>query len=169
LNLVTLYLLLLKATLTSFTGTTSLPIVREDFVVERRLISDAQLTRALAISRATPGPFGLYLVVVGYFAAGVPGAAAGGLALITPAFLVLVLLRTLGSRADRDDVKQVIRGVILAGAGLSLATMIPLARDALPTPASTALALASFAALAFTKVDTLWVVVGATVAGVVLP
>ncbi|MBM3765947.1 MAG: chromate transporter, partial [Acidobacteria bacterium] len=43
-NLFLLYLLLLKATATTFTGGTSLPVIREDFVVERKLITDQQLS-----------------------------------------------------------------------------------------------------------------------------
>ena len=35
-NLIVLYLLLLKATITSFSGLTSLPVVRNDFVVNGR-------------------------------------------------------------------------------------------------------------------------------------
>ena len=39
-NVFLLYLLLLKATLTSFSGLASLPMVRDDFVVERHLLTD---------------------------------------------------------------------------------------------------------------------------------
>ena len=39
-NPIVLYLLLLKATLTSFSGLTSLPMVRDDLVVKRRVLTD---------------------------------------------------------------------------------------------------------------------------------
>ena len=91
-NLFLLYLLLVKATLTSFSGLTSLAIVRQDFVVERHLLTDQQLTTAIAAGRLAPGPNGVYLVGVGYFLAGYPGAAMGWLALLTPAFLSIPLL-----------------------------------------------------------------------------
>ncbi|MFN7925244.1 MAG: chromate transporter [Bryobacteraceae bacterium] len=164
-SLITVYLLLLKATLTSFSGMTSLPLIRNDFVVERHAITDAQLNSAVAIARATPGPLGLYVVAVGYFAAGIPGAAAGCLAMITPAFLIILILRTIGRRAERDDVKRVIRGVILAAAGLVLSTMVPLAHDALASPLGILMALASFALLSFTRIDTVWVVLGSAALG----
>ena len=45
------------------------------------------LNESVAISRSTPGPVGLYIVSVGYLIAGVPGAIAGWLAMITPALL----------------------------------------------------------------------------------
>ena len=83
-NTLLLYLLLLKATVVSFSGLTSIPLVRNDLVVRRAVITDQQLNSALAIGQTTPGPVGLYIVVVGYFVDGIPGAAAGMLALATP-------------------------------------------------------------------------------------
>ncbi len=69
-----LYLLLLKATMTSFSGLTSLPVVQNDLVVERHVLTDRQLNEAVVAGRAVPGPNGLYLVSVGYFVDGIPGA-----------------------------------------------------------------------------------------------
>ena len=47
-NPILLYLVLLKATLSSFSGLSSLPAVRNDLVVQRPLITDRQLTAAWA-------------------------------------------------------------------------------------------------------------------------
>src|ERR1700680_5128823 len=104
-NPVLVYLLLLKATLTSFSGMASLPMVRNDFVVERHLLTDRQLNTAVVAGRSGPGPTGLYLVSVGYFVSGLPGAAAGLLAVMTPAFLVLPLMTWMSARADSPRVK----------------------------------------------------------------
>jgi hypothetical protein len=82
-NVFLLYALLLKATLTSFSGLASLPMVRNDLVVERKMLTDRQLNTAVAAGRTAPGPNGLYLVSVGYYAGGLPGAAAGLLAMMT--------------------------------------------------------------------------------------
>ena len=76
-NLLVLYLLLLKALLMSFTGLTSLPIIRNDFVVQRHVLTDRQLNTSVVAGRAGPGPFGLYLVCIGYYVAGIPGAISG--------------------------------------------------------------------------------------------
>lgn len=161
-----IYLLLLKASVTSFSGLSSLPVVRSDFVVKRKVITDRQLNTAVAVARMTPGPLGLYLVLVGHQAGGVAGAAAGFAAMITPAFAAIGLLRYAGQRAEQPEVRGVVRAVTLAGAGLLLATAIPFARDAIGTVASAAIAAAAFAALAFTKTDTAWVIAGAAVAGI---
>lgn len=166
-NLLLLYLLLLKATSTSFSGLTSLPVVRHDLVQHYHVLTDRQLNAAVAASRTAPGPNGLYVVSVGYFAGGLPGACAGCLAAMTPAFWIVILLRYLGRRAERPEVKSAIQAVMLAAAGLVIAATIPLARDAITGPLPAAIAIASFLFLAFTRYSTVWVIAAAAVAGLI--
>ena len=72
-NIVVLYLLLVKATLTSFSGLASLPMVQNDFVARRHALTDRQLNTAVAAGRIGPGPNGIYVVSIGYLVDGVPG------------------------------------------------------------------------------------------------
>jgi chromate transporter len=164
-NVFLLYLVLLKATVTSFSGLTSIPVVRADFVERHHLMTDHQLAAAIAAGRVGPGPAGLYIVSVGYTVAGIPGAIAGWLAMITPAFLVLPLLRFLGARADHPRLRGVIEGVTLAAAGLLVSITLTLARQSLSGALPMAVAAASALLLAFTRIDTLWVIAGAALAG----
>lgn len=164
-NLLVLYLLLLKASVTSFSGLGSLPMVRDDFVVERHLLTDHQLNMAVVAGRTGPGPFGLYLVCVAYEVEGIPGAFMGFLALITPAFLVIPLMRWIGARADIPRVRSAIRGLLLASAGLLLSSSVPLTRDAFTGGFSVILMVASFAVLTFTRIDSAWLMLGAAGAG----
>ena len=164
-NVVVLYFLLLKATLTSFSGLASLPMIRGDFVVHYHLLTDRQLNTAVAAGRLGPGPLGIYVVSVGYLVAGVPGACAGWLAMITPAFLIIPMLRFLGKRAEHRRVKSVTRTVLLAGAGLMAAAAAPLARDAVTGPITLLIVIASFLLIAITRIDTLWIMLGAALVG----
>jgi len=164
-NVFVLYLLLLKATLTSFSGLASLPMIRSDFVVHYHLLTDRQLNTAVAAGRLGPGPLGIYVVSVGYLVAGLPGALAGWLAMITPAFLIIPMLRFLGKRADHRRMKSITRTVLLAGAGLMAGAAAPLARDAITGPLTLAILVVSFVLIAVTRVDTLWIMFGAAVAG----
>ena len=164
-NLLMLYLLLAKATLTSFSGLTSLPVVQHDFVERRHVLTGRQLTAAVAVGRTAPGPNGLYLVSVGYFVAGYPGAAAGCLALITPAFLIIPMLRYLGTRAERPRVKNAIRMVTMAAAGLVINAAVPLARDAITSWVTLTIALGTFFFLVLTRRDTIWVITASAVIG----
>jgi chromate transporter len=165
-NLIVLYLLLLKASATSFSGSGSLPVIRQDLVVSRQIINDRQLSAAVAVGRVTPGPAGLYLVSVGYFAAGVPGAAVGLLALITPSLSVILLLRHLREKAEHPRVKSVLQAVVLASAGLLFSATIPLGESSLNSPWLLMVAMGSCLVMVFTRIDGVWVLLGA--AGVCL-
>lgn len=153
----TLYLILLKATLTSFSGGTTLPSVRQDLVVDRHAITDAQLSTAVAISRMGPGPNGAFVICVGQYVAGPAGAAAGYLAMITPAFLAIVLLRLLAGRTDHPRARGAIQGLTAAAAGLMLANGWPIAQYAIHSWFLAALALAAFVAFLSRKLETIWI------------
>jgi chromate transporter len=165
LNVFLLYLLLLKATLTSFSGLASLPVVQRDLVARYHVLTDRQLNTAVAAGRLGPGPLGIYVVSVGYQVDGIPGACAGWLAMITPAFLILPMLQFLGSRVQHPRAKSVTRTVLVASAGLLLSASVPLARDAITGPLPLAIVLASLALIALTRIDTLWLMLGAALVG----
>ena len=160
-NIVQLYLLLLKGTITAFAGLASLPIVQDALVIQHHVLTDTQFNEAVVITRSTPGPVGLYIVSVGYFAAGVPGALAGWLAMITPALLIIPLVHVAGRKMEHPRVKSVLQTVVIASASLLLAASIPLARDALTDPVTVGIAAVSLALLLATKLDTLWIILGA--------
>lgn len=126
---VTLYLILLKATLASFSGFGSLPLVRDDLVVHRQVLSDDELNRAVLVARTTPGPMGVYIVCVGYEVAGWTGALAGWLALATPAILILPLASVASRMLGHPRVRGALDGLILASAVLIVAAGVPLVRD----------------------------------------
>ena len=130
-NLAMIYLLLLKATVTSFAGMGSLPQVQQDFVQTHRVMSDEQLSQAVLVGRATPGPMGAYVVAVGYFAAGWAGAIAGWLAMITPALLALPLLAFVQRWLHLPRMRSAVDAVVIASAVLLVVAGFNLATDAL--------------------------------------
>ncbi|MBV8817338.1 MAG: chromate transporter [Acidobacteriaceae bacterium] len=166
-NVGLLYLLLLKATMTSFSGLASLPVLRSDLVVHYGVLTDRQLNTAVAAGRLGPGPAGNYVVSVGYLVGGVAGACAGWLAMITPAFLIIVLIRLLGSRADHPRAQGVVRAVTLASGGLLLSACVPLGRDAFTGALPVGIALATFLLTFLTRVDTLWIMLAAAGVGLI--
>lgn len=172
-NPVLLYLVLLKATMTSFAGLASLPVVRDDLVVHQHVLTDEQLNEAVVITRSTPGAVGLYVVSVGYFAGGIPGAIAGWLAMITPALLILPLLHFAASRAEHPRLRSAMQAVVVASAGLLLAAAVPLGVSALTGPVTASIAVVTALLMLTTKIDTLWIILGGALstltAGSVVP
>jgi chromate transporter len=127
---VTVYLLLLKATATSFAGMGSLPQIQQDFVETYQVISGEQLSQAVLVGRSTPGPVGAYVVAVGYLAAGWPGAIAGWLAMITPSLAMIPLLATVQRWLHVARVRAAVDAVVIASAVLLVVSGIGLTLDA---------------------------------------
>ncbi len=163
-----LYWYLTQATLSSFTGLSTLPIVQHEFVEKRHWITDQQLNNAILIGRSTPGPMAVYVVSVGQMCGGIPGAAAGWLALMTPALGILILLRGLANRTEDPRFKNAIRYIVLASNGYALATLYSLSRAALTNATLAAFGIASAALMLRTKIDTLWILIAAGLLWVLL-
>ena len=86
--------------------------------------------------------------------------------MITPAFLIIPMLRFLGVRAEHPRARAVARAVLFAGAGLMCSAAVPLAHDASTNPLSLAIVITSFLLIAIARVDSLWVMLGAALVGV---
>jgi chromate transporter len=128
-SIVALYLLLLKATVTSFAGMGSLPQIRQDLVVTQGVVTDEELSQAVVIGRSAPGPVGAYVVAVGYFAGGWLGAFVAWLAMVTPALLVIPLLTMLRQFLHVPRVKAAVDAVVIASAVLLLTSVVRMAMD----------------------------------------
>jgi len=87
--------------------------------------------------------------------------------MVTPAFLIIPVLRFLGTRAEHSRARAVARAVLFAGAGLMVSAAVPLARDAIANPLSLGIFAASFILIAFARVDSLWVMLGAALIGLI--
>jgi chromate transporter len=130
-SLLLLYGLLLKASLTAFSGVGALPQIRQDLVVTYQVATDEDLNRAMLFGRSSPGPVGLYIVSVGYAVRGTPGAIAGWLALASPAFLAIPMLALLRRWLHLARVRSALDAVIVASATLLVPSGYLLVREAL--------------------------------------
>lgn len=162
-----LYWLFLRAVLLSFSGFATVPLLRESLVIHQAVLTDAQLNDAIAISQASPGPLGLYVVVVGYFVAGLPGALAGVMALASPAFLAIPIAR-LVSRGRSALVRGASSGIVIASAALMLITGGKLALAAAPSSPYLVIIIVGAITVAATKIKPVWVIVAAGLFGLIL-
>jgi chromate transporter len=96
-------------------------------VVTRQVVSDEQLSQAVLVSRSTPGPLGAYVVGVGYIAGGWPGAIAGWLALVTPAFIMLPLLATVRRWLHLPRVRAAVDAIVVSSAVLLMISGVRMA------------------------------------------
>lgn len=168
-NIFVLYLILLKASITAFSGISSLPVIRHELVVNRGVLTDTEINAALVAGRVSPGPLGMFIVGIGYFVLGIPGAIAAWLALATPALIVIPILRYIGNKADRPVVRDALNAVVLASVGLMLAALYPLLATSITSPLMLAIAAASCAALFFTRIHTAWVILASSIVALLAP
>jgi chromate transporter len=134
--------------------------------MQRHMLTDAQLDTAVVVSRTTPGPIGVYVVSVGYYADGIPGAGAGWLAMTTPAILIILLLRSFGRSADHPRFRSLQQAVVFASAGLLIAASLSLAHEAVTGTVTGVIVVASILLMVL-RADALWIVAGAAVVNLV--
>jgi chromate transporter len=147
-------------------GYVTLPLLHRFFVEDFRWLTSAEFMDCVAVGQLTPGPMTLMNAFVGHKVAGLPGAVTATVASYLPSLTVVVLVTRsyLRFRASRA-VAAVTRGVIPAVVGMLLAVTLDLARTSLGAPLPVVLAGASFALMAFTRIDPTVVVVAAGLAG----
>lgn len=128
-------------------------------------LTDRELSAAVTTANASPGPMGIYVVSAGYFIAGVPGAIAGYLALITPAFFMIPLVRYIGRRVESPRARSILDAAVLASAGLILSSARPLAQDAITGWQPALVAVGAFLIVAATRLPTILILIAAGLLG----
>lgn len=166
-----LFLSVLQAATLSVGGLSSLPLVREMLVVPG-YVTETQVVESIAIGRLSPGPSGMYIVSLGYFALGWTGAAIALAASILPPLSLLVLVAFVRRWLLTPWAAGIIRGVALSTSGLLLATGVQLlapgaALLAVP-PWQVALAVAALALTIQGRIHPGLLIVAGAVAGIVL-
>src|SRR5262249_27942960 len=114
----TLFWIMLRASLLSTTGTGNLPIVHQDLLA-RGWASDRQFAESLAIGHTSPGPSGLWVISLGYLVDGLRGALVTTAAIALPPFVVLVLVHGIYRRwGNHPGTQGFVRGLGLAVVGI---------------------------------------------------
>lgn len=162
-----LYWLFLRAVLLSFSGLATVPMVRESLVIDQGLLTDARLNDAIALSQASPGPLGMYVVLVGYFVSGLPGAFAGVLALMTPAVLAIPIAR-LVLRRQSAAIQGACSGIVIAACALMMVTGLRLMPQATSTAPYLAIVVLGASLVALTTIQPIWVILVAAAVGLAL-
>ncbi len=138
------------------------------FVVHQRgWIDDAQFTASISLAQAAPGPNILFVTLIGWNAGGWAGAAATTMGIMLPSATVALLAgRWMHLRGELPWVKAFRAGMAPITIGLLLATGWILAESSRQSPVLLALAIATTALLAATRVNPLWLICAGALVGV---
>ena len=104
-------------------GYAAIPLIR-DIVLSYGWVTDEMLTDMIAVSESTPGPIMVNLATyVGSSQAGLPGAILATLAVVVPAFVIILLvMAVMKSVLKNPCVRAVMRGLTACVTGVILAT-----------------------------------------------
>ena len=147
-------------------GTSVLAELHRELVLQRHVISETQFANAYALGLATPGPGVLYMVPLGFFAAGTAGAVVAMLAFLIPPLLLQLLIEHNWERLTRSGyVRAIDRTLPALAVGLTAASLHALGTPLLPDArAVVAMAACALAVTAFRASPSV-VVLGAGVLG----
>jgi chromate transporter len=164
-DLLSLVLICVKVSFLSFGGSAPLPLLHDELGRRRDLLPDADFASAIAIGRIAPGPNGLFVLPIGYFVAGVPGALVAAAALWVVSMPVLILMKAHHWLSRFAAVEAGLKGIQAGAIGLTLAMAWAILLATTPTPFHIAIAVTAFVLVAFTRVDVLLVLAGAALLG----
>jgi chromate transporter len=147
-------------------GYVTLPLLHRFFVEDFGWLTGQEFVDCVAVGQVTPGPMTLMNAFIGHKVGGVPGAVIATLGSYLPSVLVVTAVTRyyLAFKSSRV-VASAFRGIKPAVVGMLLAVTLDLGKVSLVGAAPAALAAASFAVMAFTRVDPTFVILAAGLLG----
>jgi chromate transporter len=147
-------------------GYVLLAFLERDLVDRLGLITQQQLLDAIAVGQFTPGPVFTTATFVGYLIADLPGAAVATIGIFLPSFLLVALVAPLAVRARQLPVAAaLLDGVNAASLGLMAAVTLVLSRTAIVDVVTVALGVVGALLIWRTKVNSVWLILGAAAVG----
>jgi chromate transporter len=147
-------------------GYVMLPLLHRFFVEDFGWLTAQEFVDAIAIGQVTPGPLTVMNAFIGHKVAGFPGAVAATVGSYLPSILVVSLVaRAYARLRDSRTVAAAFRGIQVAVVGMLLAVGADLAGVSLRSALGIGIGAASFALMAFSRVDPTFVIVGAALLG----
>lgn len=162
-----LLLVLAESVVFSYSGWSSVAVIRTALVERHGLLTDAQLMSFLAISQITPGPLGFYLLFVGYSVRGLLGLGMASAALVLPSFLIVPVLKILDRGEQNARLSGAATGVIVTSAVLMLWTAADLAPRSMTSSLHLGIAALSFAGLVSGRIPSFAIVAIAAFVGAI--
>lgn len=161
----TYFLLFLKACLLSTGGRGPFPYLYADFI-SRGWATEANFAEALSVGEISPGPSGLWVVSFGYLTGGLPGAALALVAACIPPFAALLVSRVHTRLKGFAATRGALDGLVLAIIGTAIVVLGSLFASNGVTPVTVLIFTAAVALVYAGRMPTVFILLGAAVAGV---
>lgn len=149
-------------------GYVLLAFLRADLVERWRWLTESQLLDAIAVGQMTPGPVFTTATFIGYVLGGTPGAIVATVGIFLPAFVYVALSGPLVPRIRRSPLAGAfLDGVNACSLSLMFVVTYQLGRAALVDVTTVLIALLSGFILFQFRVNSVWLVLGGAIIGIV--
>jgi chromate transporter len=150
-------------------GLAIVPFLYGEVVQERTWLNNREFLDAVAVAMITPGPVVITVAFIGFLVAGTKGMMVAAIAVFLPVYLFVIVPAPYFRRhRDQPLVKGFVEGVSAAATGAIAGAAYVLATRAIIDVSTAAIALLSFAVLAYWKISELWVIGGAAFVGMIV-
>ena len=150
-------------------GYVLLVFLRADLVDRLHWLTEGQLLDAVAIGQITPGPVFTTATFIGYVLSGIPGALVATAGIFLPAFFFVAVSGPLVPRLRRSPAAGAfLDGVNAASLALMAVVMVQLAHTAMVDYATIAIGVAAAALLLRYNLNSTWLILGGTIAGMLI-
>ena len=144
-----------------------LPEIHRVVVDVEGWMTSAEFAELFALAQLAPGPNAMVVALIGYKVTGIAGALVATIATCGPSSVACYVAWHWADRLRQSRLRAIVqRALAPLAIGLILASGYTLALGADPSPGAFALTALAAAALAFTRINPVWVLLAAAVAGV---
>ena len=151
-------------------GLAMMPIMQRELIEKRGWITDDELMDYFAIGQSTPGIIAVNVsTFVGYKRLGWFGGIIGTLGVVTPSWVIIMLLVGAISSVDKYPLAQkALKGINVAVAALLTSVIVKFSKKTIKSLWNAFFMLLAFALIYFLKVQSVWIILTALITGCLL-
>ena len=151
-------------------GLAMMPIMQRELIEKRGWLSEEELIDYFAIGQSTPGIIAVNVATfVGYKRLGVLGGIIGTIGVVTPSWVIIMVLAGAISSVDKYPLAQkALRGINVAVAALLTSVIVKFSKKTIKNVWNALFMLLSFALIYFFKVQSVWIIISSLIIGSLL-
>ena len=147
-----------------------LPMLERELVQKRKWVTEEEILDCYAIGQCTPGIIAVNVATfVGYKKLGWLGGIIGTLGVVTPSWVIIMLLAGAISSVDKYPLAQrALRGINVAVAALLTSVIVKFTKKTIKNFWNALFMLLAFALIYFFKVQSVWIILSSLIIGCLL-
>ncbi len=151
-------------------GLAMMPIMQRELIEKRGWVTEDELIDYFAIGQSTPGIIAVNVATfIGYKKLGWLGGIIGTLGVVTPSWVIIMLLAGAISSVDQYPLAQkALKGINVAVAALLTSVIVKFSKKTIKNIWNALFMLLAFALIYFFKVQSVWIILSSLIIGCLL-